>query len=213
MYKLFAASALVAALSSSANAEVPRYSINYAGSIASLDLHDIVSESHSYLPEVSGQSGTYKVGEKFTGVLTIDPENWQWSSLPIGAGTLTGSIGTLPFTGELTTYDVARSSNGITAIQMYGYLLPENASNGFTAYVSFQVKSTDWVTSEDLLGQEWTYGDFVLRDFGFSQNHFMHMGVNIDTVQVTSPVPEPASYAMLLLGMGLLANRRFRAKQ
>lgn len=100
-------------------------------------------------------------------------------------------------TSYTLTFDLARNPNSSSAAVTVSFL---GQSQTFTAPSDNSSMMETWVISSGALGGTTSKLKFLSVNDGDS-----YSGAIIDNVSVVGAVPEPASYAMLLAGVGLLA--------
>ena len=177
-------------------------------------------------------NGSFEADAQATGTWNIYPNLTGWTGGPAGIE-LRNNVAGAAYDGnnyvELDTTANSLASQAVTTVgQLYtlsfAYSARENvapASNGIEAYWNGSLLAS--LTGQGgPSGNNWSlYSYQVIGTSPVSLLEFRAVGTSdsyggsLDAVSLTSPVPEPETYALLLAGLGLLgfAARRRRQRE
>ncbi|MCB5184165.1 PEP-CTERM sorting domain-containing protein [Methylobacillus gramineus] len=148
------------------------------------------------------ESGTGSISLSPAGGFLFDTNIYTFNSIPTVTGTLAGTAGVfdvyLRVASQGNPLVSTATLNGVSASSILGYTAAADLGAG----------------TEEELYWVWkgvTGGDLYTFQFQASTAHILIDQIALATVAVTA-VPEPSSYAMLALGLGMLgaAGRRAR---
>lgn len=140
-------------------------------------------------------------------------DNGDWDGLPTMAG-LNASVGSMTFTLDNDVSAVGGIINWAKAGQSYqnASMSVFNSSNVLLETFSLMKGATNQVTPDSFYGFSRAQGD--IRSFVVSDSFIGLRSLTVDAVDAVAPVPEPATWMLMLIGMaGVGYSMRRKDKQ
>lgn len=223
MLKVFtqALCTLTAGLAIAGAAHAERYTLKYTATISSIEDHQ-QSPSPSYT-SASADGNVISIDDTVTGYFTFDtampPTHSSTSSAQYGLDEAFGHVIVFDKTGfsqQATTYhseiNVTTASAGGWDHDSVSFHAPMYYMDGpgYVAMTTLSFQAPAGTLGDTALPATLSpfTGWFAYAYVSFEDNETLYFQGDITSASIVSSVPEPGTYAMLLVGLGLVAWRR-----